>query len=100
MNILVQCYSGYRVDETPRSIRFDSLVVSVKEIRDRWLSTDHCYFKCIGDDHAIYIIRQDMTSLGWELIYYKQAQGDGKKLSCLTVGVPESGTAPHRRQSR
>ena len=79
MKILVQCYSGYRVDETPRSIRFDSLVVSVKEIQDRWLSLDHRYFKFIGDDDATYIIRQDMTTLGWELIYYMQAQGNGKE---------------------
>jgi hypothetical protein len=79
MNILVQCYSGYRLDETPRSIRFGSLVVSVKEIQDRWLSTDHRYFKFIGDDDATYIIRQDMTSLNWELIYYNQAQGNGKE---------------------
>ena len=76
MKILVQCYSGYRVDETPRSIRFDSLVVSVKEIQDRWLGLDHRYFKFIGDDEATYIIRQDMTSQVWELTYYKQARGD------------------------
>ena len=76
MDILVKCYSGYRVDETPRSIQFDSLVVSVKEIQDRWLSLDHRYFKFIGDDDATYIIRQDMTSLDWGLIYYRQAQGD------------------------
>ena len=77
MKIRVQCYSGYRVDETPRSIQFDSLAVSVKEIQDRWLGLDHRYFKFIGDDHATYIIRQDMTTLNWELIYYKQAQGGG-----------------------
>ena len=79
MDILVKCYSGYRVDETPRSIQFDSLVVSVKEIQDRWLSLDHRYFKFIGDDDATYIIRQDMTSLNWKLIFYKQTQGDGKE---------------------
>ena len=62
-----------------RSIRFDSLMVAVKEIQDRWLSTDHRYFKFLGNDDAVYIIRQDMTSLNWELIYYKQVQGDGKE---------------------
>ncbi len=73
MKITVKCYSGYRVDESPRSIRFDSLVVQVEEIVDRWLSPDHRYFKCLGDDGATYIIRQDMDSLYWELTYYKQA---------------------------
>jgi hypothetical protein len=73
MKITVQCYSGYRVDETPRSIRFDSLIVEIKKILDRWLSEDHRYFKVTGDDGATYIIRQDMLSMDWELTYYKQA---------------------------
>ena len=74
MKIIVKCYSGYRADETPRSIQFGSLIVQVKEIQDRWLSTDHRYFKLIGDDDAIYIIRQDVKKQEWELTYYKQAQ--------------------------
>ena len=74
MNIIVKCYSGYRVDETPRSIQFGSLVISVKEIQDRWLSTDHRYFKLLGDDDATYIIRQDVETQKWQLTYYKQAE--------------------------
>jgi hypothetical protein len=73
MKITVRCYSGYRADEAPRSIRFDSLTVTVKEILDRWISQDHRYFKVMGDDDATYIIRQDMLSMEWELTYYKQA---------------------------
>ena len=73
MKIAVHCYSGYRADEAPRSIRFGSLIVEVNEILDRWLSEDHRYFKITGDDEATYIIRQDMLSMEWELTYYKQA---------------------------
>lgn len=76
MKLVVKCYSGYRMDETPQSIQFGSLVVQVLEVQDRWLSTDHRYFKLIGDDNAIYIIRQDMDSQEWELTYYKQASTD------------------------
>jgi hypothetical protein len=70
MKITVRCYSGYRADETPRSIRFGSLTVTVKEILDRWISQDHRYFKVMGDDGATYIIRQDTLSMDWELTYY------------------------------
>ena len=73
MKIYVHSYSGYRVDEKPTSIRFDSLVIHVDEIVDQWLAPDHRYFKCIGHDKATYIIRQDMNSLDWELTYYKQS---------------------------
>lgn len=76
MKIAVNCYSGYRADEAPKSIRFDSLIVAVSEILDRWLSEDHRYFKFTGDDRATYIIRQDMISMEWELTYFKQAEPD------------------------
>ena len=72
MKISTKCYSGYRVDEKPKSIRFDSSVVMVDQIVDQWLGPDHRYFKFIGDDKAIYIIRQDMDSLDWELTYYQK----------------------------
>ncbi len=71
MKITVNCYSGYRGDENPVSICFDSLVIQVHQIVDRWLAPDHRYFKVIGDDRATYIIRQDMDSLTWELIFYR-----------------------------
>jgi hypothetical protein len=73
MKITVKCYSGYRGDEEPQSIRLDSLVIHVNQILDRWLAPDHRYFKFIGDDHATYIIRHDMHSLDWELIFYQQS---------------------------
>ena len=80
MKICVKCYSGHRVDETPRSIQFDSLVVAVKEIQDQWIGTDHRYFKVFGDDDATYIIRQDTVSCDWELTYFRQAKEDGTNL--------------------
>ena len=79
MKINVQCYSGYRGDETPRSIRFDSLTVEVKEITDQWIGPDHRYFKVLGDDSACYIIRQDTVSLHWELTYFRAAELDPGK---------------------
>jgi len=83
MKITVKCYSGYRVDETPRSIQFGSLTVAVREVQDRWISTDHRYFKVIGDDAATYIIRQNMVSYHWELTFYRQAEEDLDKSNTL-----------------
>ena len=76
MKITVKCYSGYRVDETPRSIQFDSRVVAVKDIEDQWVGPDHRYFKVLGDDDAVYIIRQDTVSQNWELTYFRAAELD------------------------
>lgn len=76
MKIVVKCYSGYRADETPRSIQFDTLEVAVKEIQDQWIGPDHRYFKILGEDEAVYIIRQDTVSLDWELTYFRVAEID------------------------
>jgi len=61
MKISVKYYSGHRVDEIPRNIHFDSLVVDVKEVQDQWIGTDHRYFKILGDDGDTYIIRQNIN---------------------------------------
>ncbi len=73
MKITVTCYSGYRVDEKPQRIRFDSSEVTVNRILDQWLDPDHRYFKCLGNDGGIYIVRQDMNALEWTLTYYQDA---------------------------
>ena len=76
MKIIVECYSGYRVEETPRRILFKSHTVEVLKIIDRWLSPDHRYFKIRGSDNGEYIIRYDTQKLIWELTFYRQRAAD------------------------
>jgi hypothetical protein len=78
MQIKVKCYAGYRGEETPRIISFGSRKVEAKEILDRWLDPAHRYFKILGDDKAIYIIRHNMDSWIWELIFYQESKGTGE----------------------
>ncbi|MFO7708360.1 MAG: hypothetical protein R6V84_09320 [Desulfobacterales bacterium] len=70
MLIEVDCYSGWRGDETPRAIRFRGRTVAAVEVIDRWLAPDHRYFKIRGDDGGLYIIRHDVAGLKWELTFY------------------------------
>ena len=70
MMIHVKCFSGYRGEETPREIVLDKRAIGVQEILDRWLAPDHRYFKILGDDDAIYIVRQETDSWTWELTFY------------------------------
>ena len=71
MEIKVDCYSGYRGEETPRRFRINSRRIAVKKILDQWLSPDHRYFKLLGDDEAVYIIRHDVLTQEWELTFFK-----------------------------
>ena len=73
MQIRVDCYAGYRGEETPRFIRLADNKIEAIQVLDRWLAPDHRYFKLLGDDEATYIIRHDSVSGQWELVLYRAA---------------------------
>ena len=73
MQIQVDCYAGYRSEETPRFIKLADNKIEVIQVLDRWLAPDHRYFKILGDDEATYIIRHDSVSGQWELVLYRAA---------------------------
>lgn len=66
----VECYAGYRGDETPVLFFIGERKIEVVEVLDRWLAPDHRYFKLQGDDGGVYIIRYDVPSDEWELTMF------------------------------
>ena len=72
MRVQVECYSGYRAEETPRRFRIGARLVEAKEILDRWLAPDHRYFKILGDDDAVYILRHDAETGDWEMTFFEK----------------------------
>ena len=76
MQIQVECYAGYRGEETPRRFRLGTKAIEVQQILDRWMAPDHRYFKILGDDSAVYILRHDAESWDWDLTFFKQADTD------------------------
>lgn len=84
MHIQVECYAGYRGEETPRYILMATHKIEVKEVVDRWISPEHRYFKVLGSDDATYIIRHETETWQWELVFYQSAEG-------ITRGNSESG---------
>lgn len=73
MKIRVECYSGYRGQETPRRFWLDDCRVEIREVVDRWLDPDHRYFKVVGHDGATYLLRHDPESGGWGLTFFRDA---------------------------
>lgn len=80
VDVRVECYAGYRGEETPRRFALGSRRVEVVEVIDRWLAPDHRYFKVRGDDGATYILRHDLDTLVWELTFFREA-GGGRPLA-------------------
>ena len=69
----VECYSGYRGEETPRRFWMASRRIDVRRVIDQWLAPDHRYFKLLGDDGCVYILRHDPHGHRWELIFFHQS---------------------------
>ena len=68
--VRVDCYAGYRGDETPVRFFLGERKIEVVQVLDRWLAPDHRYFKLQGDDSGVYIIRYDVPSDEWELTMF------------------------------
>ena len=68
--IRVECYAGYRGEETPQRFYLGRRRVEVVTVLDRWLGPDHRYFKVQGDDGGTYIVRYDVPSDRWELTMF------------------------------
>lgn len=70
LKLHVECYAGYRGEETPRRFHIGTRSIEISEVIDRWLCPDHRYFKVRGDDGGTYILRHDVATHSWELTMF------------------------------
>jgi hypothetical protein len=71
VTVRVECYAGHRGEETPRALIIDDRRIEVVDVIDRWLAPNHRYFKLMGDDGDLYIVRHDPAADTWELTMFK-----------------------------
>jgi hypothetical protein len=76
IKVRVECYAGYRGEETPRRLFLGAQEIEVAAVLDRWLAPDHRYFKLRGGDGAVYILRYDGGDDLWELVLYNRTGTD------------------------
>jgi hypothetical protein len=69
-DLRVECYAGYRGEETPRRFYLGPRCIEVASVVERWLAPDHRYFKLADADGNHYILRQEMATHGWALTSY------------------------------
>jgi hypothetical protein len=50
LTVGVECYAGYRGEQTPRTLVLGDRRIPVAEVVDAWLAPDYRYFKLKGDD--------------------------------------------------
>ena len=68
--VRVECYAGYRGEETPRRFYHRERRVDVLSVEDRWLSPEHRYFKLQTLD-GTYILRHDTGHDQWDLALFR-----------------------------
>lgn len=76
MQIQVECYAGYRGEETPRHVQIGGCRMAIIEIIDRWLAPRHRYFKFRTADRSLWIIRHDTQTGQWEVTFFRN-EGPG-----------------------
>jgi hypothetical protein len=92
MDIRVVCAGGSWLEETPGHFFIGERRIRALEVVDRWLASDHHYFKVLGDDDATYILRHDVPSGRWELtLFHANAPGlPGGVLSGASLPSPSA----------
>lgn len=69
----VECYAGYRSEETPQAFFLGERRIEVVEVLDRWLAPDHRYFKVWGEENAVYILRHEVATGEWEMTMFRHS---------------------------
>jgi hypothetical protein len=74
IRIQVECYSGYKADESPRRFICEDTEIEVERILDRWLAAGKNakepkadYFKVTGIDGHDYLLKHDLNFDLWFL---------------------------------
>lgn len=79
--IRVECYAGYRGEETPIRFFLAERKINIDNVVDRWLDPNYRYFKVRGDDGGIYILRHDTKSGIWKMTLFNSGN---KPDTCLS----------------
>jgi len=65
--IQVDCYAGYRAEETPRRFSLGGRLIEIVSVIERWATPDYRYFRVQGNDDCVYILAQKLDDGKWKL---------------------------------
>ena len=72
IRITVECYAGYRGEQTPRAFTIGERRIDVSEVVDAWLAPHHRYFKVKDAEGQRYVLRHDVPVDEWELTLFER----------------------------
>jgi hypothetical protein len=69
----VECYSGYKAEESPRKLHLGERTLEIVEIEDRWYSPGATYFRVLVEGGDCYILRHREVHDVWSLVGFRAA---------------------------
>lgn len=75
MLLHVESHAGLHGDREPLAFQLGETRIEVLQIIDRWIASDHSYFKIEASDRGMYILRFTPADQQWELTLFQAPPG-------------------------
>jgi hypothetical protein len=69
----VECYSGYKAEESPRKFHLGERALEIVGVEDRWYSPGASYFRVFVKGGDCYVLRYQEAQSVWSLVGYRAA---------------------------
>ncbi|HKV24180.1 MAG TPA: hypothetical protein VJN93_06270 [Candidatus Acidoferrum sp.] len=71
--VRVECYSGYKAEERPVRIVFESQTIEISAVEDQWYSPGATYFRVLASTGDRYVLRRDDAQSTWSLSAFRSS---------------------------
>ena len=83
--VRVECYAGYKADESPRKLVLPTHTLDIVAIEDRWYSPGATYFRVSVTGGDRYVLRHQEAQDLWSLVGYRAAVVGQSPMSALIM---------------
>ncbi len=73
----MECYSGYKGNESPVRFLLGDRTIQVEQVMDRWYGENGSYFRVLGNDKNLYILKGPIEEGFWELVSFTHRNSRG-----------------------
>ena len=73
-HVVVEAFSGYKGEKTPRAFMLEGATFDVDQVIDRWYSETHSYFRVKTSDGQRYVLRLNLDEDIWEMVMLERAE--------------------------
>jgi hypothetical protein len=80
VRIKVESYSDSKGQESPSRFSLGSRTVQIEAVVDRWFGEHASYYRVLGDDENLYIVKGPLVDGSWELVSFTHKDSRGTEL--------------------